>query len=118
MSRLHAQALQEQALSKKTKELVALATAIASGCDTSIAYHLHNALEAGATQREIIETLDVAIVTMGEPAPSEEPASCVVALSRGNGGAPDQRGVPATWSAIGDLCSCWPRPARSAVTLS
>ena len=54
-------------MSKKTKELVALATAIASGCDTRMAYHLHNALEAGATQREIIETLDVAIVTMGEP---------------------------------------------------
>lgn len=68
LDHLHRQALQSGSLSKKSKELIALATAIAAGSETSIVYHLHNALEAGASHQEIGETLDVTMVTLGEPA--------------------------------------------------
>ena len=68
LGHIHAQALQSRALGRKTKELIALATALATGCQTSIAYHLHNALEAGATRAEIVEAAEVAVVTLGEPA--------------------------------------------------
>lgn len=68
LSSLHAQALQPQHLSKKVKELIALGAAVAAGCETSIAYHLHNVLEAGATRAEIAEALEVAVLTLSEPA--------------------------------------------------
>jgi AhpD family alkylhydroperoxidase len=65
---LHEQVFRNGALSTKTKEMVALATSVAARCDTCVAYHLHNALEAGATREEIDEVLDVVIMTLGEPA--------------------------------------------------
>ena len=65
---VHAQALQPTALDRKTKELVALAAALSTGNETSIAYHLHNVLEAGAVRAEIVEAVEVAVVTLGEPA--------------------------------------------------
>ena len=68
LSAVHETALQSEALGKKVKELIALATSVVTGCETSIAYHLHNALEAGATREEMIEAVEVAVVTMGEPA--------------------------------------------------
>ncbi len=68
LSLVHEQALQGHALGRKTKELIALATSVVTGCDTSIAYHLHNALEAGVTREELVEAVEVAVVTMGEPA--------------------------------------------------
>ena len=68
LSLVHENALQSDALSKKVKELIALATSVVTGCETSVAYHLHNALEADATREEIVEAVEVAVVTMGEPA--------------------------------------------------
>ena len=65
---VHEEALQSGALTRKVKELIALATSVVTGCETSIAYHLHNALEAGAGREELIEAVEVAVVTMGEPA--------------------------------------------------
>ena len=65
---VHANALQSDALTRKVKELIALATSVVVGCETSIAYHLHNALEAGAGREELVEAVEVAVVTMGEPA--------------------------------------------------
>ncbi len=67
LSLVHERALQSKALGKKSKELIALATSVVTGCETSIAYHLHNALEAGATREEIVEAVEVAVVTVGEP---------------------------------------------------
>lgn len=67
LSEAHAQALQDGALSRKTKELIALTTAVATHCEPSIAYHLHNALQARATTQEVTEALEVTMVTMGEP---------------------------------------------------
>lgn len=68
LNRLHRQVMQPGRLDKKTKELIALAVAQATGEPVSMAYHLHNALEAGAAHDEVEEALDVAVVTLGEPA--------------------------------------------------
>jgi AhpD family alkylhydroperoxidase len=52
----------------KTKELIALAIGVVSHCDECIAVHLQDALEAGATKQDIVETLGVAILMGGGPA--------------------------------------------------
>jgi AhpD family alkylhydroperoxidase len=54
-------ALQPKALNTKTKELIALAIGVATRCDDCIAFHVKAALEQGATQEEISETLGMAI---------------------------------------------------------
>lgn len=65
--KLHAAAAAEGALSHKAKELIALGIAIALRCDGCIAYHVHDAIEAGATREEMIETIGVAILMGGGP---------------------------------------------------
>lgn len=65
---LHKQAVAEGALSKKAKELMALSIAIAVHCNGCIAYHVHDALRAGASHQEVIETIGVAIMMGGGPA--------------------------------------------------
>jgi len=65
---LHIAAVSPNALATKNKELVALGIAIAVRCDGCIAYHIHDALKAGATREEIVETLGVAILMGGGPA--------------------------------------------------
>lgn len=67
LSVLHQRALQDGVLDKQTKELIALASALAAGHETSIAYHLHNALEAGASAEAIMEAVNVALFTATEP---------------------------------------------------
>jgi AhpD family alkylhydroperoxidase len=54
-------ALAPKALDGKTKELIALAVAIAVKCDDCIAFHAKAAAEQGASQDELIETLGMAI---------------------------------------------------------
>ncbi len=54
-------ALQENALDKKTKELIALAIGVATRCDDCIAFHSKAAVEHGASAEEIFETLGMAI---------------------------------------------------------
>lgn len=56
------------ALDTKTKELIALAIAVATHCDECIAFHTRSALKAGATPEEILEMLGVAIFMGGGPA--------------------------------------------------
>lgn len=65
---LHKAAVTPNILTTKTKELVALGIAIAVRCDGCIAFHIHDALKAGATQAEIVETLGVAVLMGGGPA--------------------------------------------------
>ena len=64
---LHEQATADGALSAKVKELVALGIAISVRCDGCIAYHVHDALRAGAGRQEIIETIGVAVLMGGGP---------------------------------------------------
>ncbi len=66
--KLHRAASSEGALSGKVKELIALAIGIAVRCDGCIAFHVHDALEAGATEAEIADTIGVAILMGGGPA--------------------------------------------------
>lgn len=65
---LRSEAMGEQALGKKVKELIALGISVAERSETSIAYHVHNALAAGATREEIAETIGVAVFVGTEPA--------------------------------------------------
>ncbi|MEI8132470.1 MAG: carboxymuconolactone decarboxylase family protein [Leptolinea sp.] len=67
-ARLHKKAVEEGALSAKTKELMALAIGIVIGCDGCIAYHVHDAVAADATRQEMLETIGVAILMGGGPA--------------------------------------------------
>ncbi len=67
-ARLHKKAVEEGALSKKTKELMALAIGIAVRCEGCIAYHTYDAIQAGATRQELLETVGVAILMGGGPA--------------------------------------------------
>ncbi len=64
---LHAAAVADGSLSGKTKELIALAIAITVRCDGCIAYHIHDALQAGASRAEIAETVGVAVMMGGGP---------------------------------------------------
>jgi len=64
---LHKASTREDALSKKTKELIALGIAITVRCDGCIAFHVHDAVKAGANQNEIVETIGVAIMMGGGP---------------------------------------------------
>lgn len=66
-SNLHQAGIADGALSKTTKELIALGIAITVRCDGCIAFHVHDALKAGATQAEIVETIGVAIMMGGGP---------------------------------------------------
>ncbi len=67
-ARLHKKAVEAGALDAKTKELMALAISIAVHCEGCIAYHVHDAIQAGATRPELMETLGVALFMGGGPA--------------------------------------------------
>jgi AhpD family alkylhydroperoxidase len=67
-AQLRSKSLWDGALNRKTKELIALGIAIAARCDACIAYHVHDALRAGATRPEIVETIGVAMFMGGGPA--------------------------------------------------
>ena len=67
-ARLHAAAVTNGALDPHVKELMALAIAICSHCEGCIAYHVHDALAAGATHEQVIETIGVAVMMGGGPA--------------------------------------------------
>jgi len=60
--------LKEGVLDTKTKELIAVGTAITARCKYCIAIHVEKALKAGATREEILETSAVAILMGGGPA--------------------------------------------------
>ncbi len=60
--------LKPGALDLKTKELIALATALTARCKYCIALHTEKALHAGATEKEIWEVATVAVMMGGGPA--------------------------------------------------
>jgi len=67
-SQLHKVASKDGAISQSNKELIALGIAIAVRCDGCIAFHVNDALKAGCTRAEIMETIGVAILMGGGPA--------------------------------------------------
>lgn len=67
-TQLRVAATTEGALDLKTKSLVALAIGVTAHCDGCIAYHIYDALRAGASREEIMEAVGVAIFMGGGPA--------------------------------------------------
>lgn len=55
-------------LDARTKQLIALGISVSARCEGCIAYHVHDAVRAGATRAEILETLGVSIMMGGGPA--------------------------------------------------
>ena len=49
------------ALSKKNKELIATAIGIVTNCESCMLWHIDQAVKEGATNREILETIEVAM---------------------------------------------------------
>ena len=47
--------------------MMALSIRIAVGCEGCIAYHVHDAIEAGATRPELLETISVGLMMGGGP---------------------------------------------------
>ncbi len=56
------------ALDARTKQLMTLGMSITARCEGCIAYHVHDAIRAGATRPEIMETIALAILMGGGPA--------------------------------------------------
>jgi len=67
-ARLHKEATAAGQLDRKFKELIALGIAVAIRCEDCVGFHVHDALKAGASRAEILETLGVAIMMGGGPA--------------------------------------------------
>ena len=67
-ARLHSKAVEDGVIKGKTKELIALAISVAIRCEGCIAYHVHDAIQAGATRLEMTEAIGVAIMMGGAPA--------------------------------------------------
>ncbi len=66
-ARLHRKSIEDGALSRKVKEMMAVAISIVVGCEGCIAYHVHDAVEAGATRAELIEAVSVGLMMGGGP---------------------------------------------------
>ncbi|MGO9097392.1 MAG: carboxymuconolactone decarboxylase family protein [Bryobacteraceae bacterium] len=49
------------ALPKKTKELIALGISVVTDCESCMQWHIEQAAKAGASQREVLEAMEVAI---------------------------------------------------------
>lgn len=58
---------QDGALDHKTKELIALAIAIATRCEGCIVFHARACLRLGVTREELIEMIGVAVEMGGGP---------------------------------------------------
>ena len=54
-------AFSDGVLEKKTKELMALSISIVTKCEPCMEWHLDQAIQSGASDEEIYETIDVAI---------------------------------------------------------
>lgn len=65
---LHGTSMEAGALDAKQKELMALAIGISKQCVDCIAFHVQASIEAGATRKEIEETIGVCILMGGGPA--------------------------------------------------
>lgn len=64
---MHAAVMNDGAISKKTKELIAIALAVAERCDGCITSHTRSAALLGLTKEEIAEAIGVAILLSGGP---------------------------------------------------
>lgn len=63
--KLHSGAIAAGSIDTKTKELMSLAIGIVIRCEGCIMSHTNSAIKAGATQEEINETVQIAILMGG-----------------------------------------------------
>jgi len=56
---------EDGALPAKTKEMLGLVASMVLRCDDCIAYHIDQCIQAGATDAELWETFDVALIVGG-----------------------------------------------------
>jgi len=66
-SSLHQAAMADGEVSAKTKELMALSIGIAKQCVDCIGFHVKASVAAGASRKEIEETVNVCILMGGGP---------------------------------------------------
>ena len=66
-SQLAQAATKDGALSKKTKELIALCLGVAAHCDGCIGFHAKALVDLGATKEEVEEALGMAVYMGGGP---------------------------------------------------
>ncbi len=57
----------DNVLSRKYKELIALALGVAARCDGCVAYHARKVADLGATREEVVEVLGVCVQMGGGP---------------------------------------------------
>jgi AhpD family alkylhydroperoxidase len=67
IGKLHRAATRDGALDARVKELMAVAVAVAMGCDGCVSYHLEAAARFGATRQQATEALEVAVLMAGGP---------------------------------------------------
>ncbi len=65
---MEAVAFSDGALSKKMKELIAVGISVTNDCESCMQWHIDQAASAGATMREVLETVEVGIEMGGGPA--------------------------------------------------
>ena len=65
---LHEVTQRDGALDARTKELIALAIGVATRCEDCVVYHTADARAAGATDEQIVEAIEVAVMMGGGPA--------------------------------------------------
>jgi len=68
MSGLHSEVVKDGALSAKTKQLMMIGIAVALRCEYCLWKHVPEAVQLGATRKEILEAVSTAIVMAGGPA--------------------------------------------------
>jgi AhpD family alkylhydroperoxidase len=61
-------AFADGALPKKTKELIAVGISVVDNCESCMQWHIEQAAQAGASMREVLEAVEVAIEMAGGPA--------------------------------------------------
>ena len=54
-------------LSKKHKELIAIGISVTIDCESCMQWHIEQAAKAGATEREVLEAVEVGIEMAGGP---------------------------------------------------
>ena len=64
----HRAALQDGALDRRTKELIALALVVTMQCDVCIAFHVRDCIRAGCSREEMYDALNVAVMQGAGPA--------------------------------------------------
>jgi len=62
---LDGNAYEPGALDAKTKELLGLSASMVLRCDDCIAYHIDQAVQAGASDEELFEVFDIALIVGG-----------------------------------------------------